>query len=48
MGRRLNLPAPKKEYNLSDEQIRNREIELNFKAVNEKLAELETRIKALE
>lgn len=48
MGRRLILPPPPDMYKAENERIRNREIELTFKSLNEKIAELETRIKALE
>jgi len=39
---------PNDTYKKADEQIRNREIETGFRAINEKLAELEARIRALE
>lgn len=42
------LPQPAAQYNQDDERIRNREIEATFKALSEKVSELESRIKALE
>jgi hypothetical protein len=46
MVKRMVLPQPPKDYNQDAERIRNREIELNAKAVSEKLDELESRLKA--
>lgn len=48
MSRRLVLPPPAKEYKQTDERLRNREIETVFRAMSEKIAELESRIYALE
>lgn len=48
MSRKLVLPQPPKQYNADDERIRNRELEAHAKEVNQKLAELEARIQALE
>jgi hypothetical protein len=48
MSRRIILPAPSEKYNPDDERIRNREIEITIKSLTEKIAELESRIYALE
>lgn len=48
MARKLILPQPSDRYKVDEERIRNREIEAFSKDINQKLAELEERIKALE
>lgn len=48
MARKMVLPQPSEQYKPEEERIRNREIEAFSKDVNQKLAELESRIKALE
>lgn len=48
MSKRVVLPQPSEKYDPESERIRNREIESFSKAVNQKLIELEERIKALE
>lgn len=44
----LNLPQPQKEYKPEIERVRNREIEEYMRYLREKIAELESRIVALE
>lgn len=48
MAKKMILPQPSKDYKVEEERIRNREIEAFAKAANQKLAELEERIYALE
>jgi hypothetical protein len=48
MSRKVILPQPKDTYDVQDERLRNREIEINLRAAFQKMAELEERIKALE
>jgi hypothetical protein len=46
--KKMVLPQPSKDYSSEEERIRNREIESSYKSLVEKVAELESRIKALE
>lgn len=48
MARKLILPQPSENYKVEEERIRNRELEAFAKSINQKLYELEERIKALE
>ena len=48
MSKKVILPQPRHTYDVESERLRNREIEANFKAMQQKLNELEERIKALE
>ena len=48
MAKKLVLPQPPEKYKPDEERLRNREIEAFGKDVNQKLAELEERIRALE
>jgi len=44
----LNLPQPQKDYRPEIERVRNRELEEYMRYLNQKIAELEARIAALE
>lgn len=46
MAKKMILPQPSREYKQDEERVRNREIELSTKAINEKLEELEARLVA--
>lgn len=48
MTKKIVLPQPSDTYRADEERIRNRELENQFKIINQKLSELEERIKALE
>lgn len=48
MSKKVVLPQPKNDYDKNLELLKNRELELAFRQLFQKIAELEERIKALE